>query len=217
MEQQLVRYDTMRNAIAECHAIDEVKDMRDKMLALETYARQANDTELERQVHDIRVRAERRAGELLRHTPKAKGAPGNQYTGPVDRDDGSKTLRGMGISRDQSSLWQKLAAVPDEEFEVSLSNPVALPTAANIVHDHETRNAPPTEETVPVDPDALWLWGRLLDFKRRGLLDRNPAEIRDTMLDHMIETTDELVPIVIKWLKGTQNVPATRSGGRSPS
>ncbi len=27
---ELVKYDTMRRAIAECHSIDEVKDIRDK-------------------------------------------------------------------------------------------------------------------------------------------------------------------------------------------
>ena len=202
MSQTLVRYHEMRNAIAECHAVDEVKDIRDKALALEEYARQANDTDLERQVHDIRVRAEQRAGELLRIMPKVKGAPGNQHTGPLARDEGSKTLGDIGISYDQSSLWQKLAAVPKDEFEEALGNPLTLATAAHIVAAHEARNAPPEERTIPVDPDALWLWGRLQDFDRKGLLARDPSEVCATMLEHMEETTRELAPIVAKWLRG---------------
>ena len=36
-----VLYDQMCHAIAAAYAIDEVKDIRDKMLAMETYAQQA--------------------------------------------------------------------------------------------------------------------------------------------------------------------------------
>jgi hypothetical protein len=115
--------------------------------ALEAYARQANDMELERQVHDIRVRAERRTGELLREMPKATGGQpyqsksatgSNQYqkaevqssptTAPKPRP-----LADLGISKDQSSLWQKLAEVPEDEFEAEVANPVSMPTAASIV------------------------------------------------------------------------------------
>jgi hypothetical protein len=36
-------------AIAECHTVDEVKDIRGKALALEVYSRQIQNTDLERQ------------------------------------------------------------------------------------------------------------------------------------------------------------------------
>jgi hypothetical protein len=55
-------------------------------------------------------RAERKAGQPLRQMEKAKAAPGNQYTGPVERPDRSTTLRELGITKDQSSQWQRLAA-----------------------------------------------------------------------------------------------------------
>jgi hypothetical protein len=55
----------MCRAIAEAHAVDEVKDIRDKAMALEHYARQARNTEAERQAIQIRLRAEQRCGELL--------------------------------------------------------------------------------------------------------------------------------------------------------
>ncbi len=82
---------------------DEVKDIRDKAIAIQMYARQAQNVELERQACEIRLRVERRSGQLLAEMEKAKGSAGNQYTGPVERADRSKTLPELGITRDQSS------------------------------------------------------------------------------------------------------------------
>ncbi len=77
---QLVRYEAMRSAIAVCHSVDEIKDLHDKALALELYTRQARDLDAEKQASDIRLRAERRAGELLseltRATPRERASLG---------------------------------------------------------------------------------------------------------------------------------------------
>src|SRR5262245_9154556 len=77
---EMVRYDAMVHAIAECHRLDEVKDLHDKALALQLYAKQAKNVEAERKACEIRLRAERRAGELMamleRSTPKEKGNKG---------------------------------------------------------------------------------------------------------------------------------------------
>jgi len=97
----MVRYDAMCRAIQEAYEVDEVKDMRDKAIAIQTYARQAQNVELERQACEIRLRAERRAGQLLKVMDKAKAAPGNQYSGPVQQDDRSTpaTLDDLGITK----------------------------------------------------------------------------------------------------------------------
>jgi hypothetical protein len=61
----LVRYDAMCRAISACVSVDEVKDIRDKARALEVYAQQARNLEAERKAVEVRIRAERRAGQLL--------------------------------------------------------------------------------------------------------------------------------------------------------
>ena len=50
----LAKYDAMcRAAIAEAHAIDEVKGIKDSAVALETYAKQANNFELRQKAAEI--------------------------------------------------------------------------------------------------------------------------------------------------------------------
>jgi hypothetical protein len=105
----LVRYDAARGALAEAHRDDEVKSIR-KAIALQTYARQAEDTTLITQATDIRMRAERHAGGLLiemaeRGGREAKGdrKSKSQPVIPIPK------LSDLIVSRMQSSRWQRLA------------------------------------------------------------------------------------------------------------
>ena len=90
------------------------------------YARQAQDKELLQWATEIKVRAERRAGEMMRDTEKNKGAAGNprgRGAPNVQSQDvtAHPTLADMGISKNESSRWQKLAAVSDEKFEEAVA------------------------------------------------------------------------------------------------
>lgn len=80
----------------------------------------------ERHAAEIRVRAERKCGELLAEMPKNKGAAYEGNPGKSDArspDITTQTLEEMGISKRQSSEWQKLAAVPEEQFEAAMAGP----------------------------------------------------------------------------------------------
>jgi hypothetical protein len=190
VQRELVRYDAMCRAIAEAYKVDEVKDIRDKALAIEMYARQANNTDAETQACEIRLRAERKAGQLLKEIEKAKGGRPSQTTRPT-RGVSAKTLADYGISHDQSAQWQKLADVPDDQFEASLAKP--KPTTSGII----SAWSPVAKR----DERALWLWGRLQDFERDGLLAVDPNWLFDMMSDHMKETTLRLAPQVADWLR----------------
>jgi hypothetical protein len=152
VSQELVKYDAMCNAIEAAYAVDEVKDIRDKALALEIYARQALNVEAERQACEIRLRAERKAGQLLKAMEKLKGRPAKAST--------ETRLSELGISYDQSSKWQKLATIPTSEFEHAVSDPTTMPTTNGIIR----ATTPP--KVMRVSDEALWLWGRLRDFER---------------------------------------------------
>ena len=123
----LIRYEAARHALAEAHRVDEVKDIRDKAVAMQEYAKQAKDTQLLEHATEIRLRAERRAGELLAEMPKAIGARGsgsNQHqvrslyaTAPA-----TETLANLRITKTQSAKWQRLAALPSDKFEIRVEH-----------------------------------------------------------------------------------------------
>jgi hypothetical protein len=122
----LIRYDAACRALAECKAIDEVKTWVDMSAAMQAYGRMANDKSMEVDAAEIRIRAERRLGEMIVET-KAAGGLNPSATlkrGPVvvTDDHGKKApkLADAGISKDQSSRAQKLAAIPDAEFEAEV-------------------------------------------------------------------------------------------------
>jgi len=95
-------------------------------------------------VTEIKLRAERRTGELLKETAKteqrqAKGKPSVNGGGRPHLP----TLRDLKISPDQSKDWQKLAAIPEPEFEKRLEHaardPKTMTTATPLC---ERRSAP---------------------------------------------------------------------------
>ncbi len=103
-----LRYDAARLALAEAHRIDDVKDILDKAVALEAYARQAKDHAMQAWVTEIKLRAERRTGELLAAMEKRPGAKGVGKKVPSAATTALPTLKSLNITRDESSLRVRL-------------------------------------------------------------------------------------------------------------
>jgi len=119
---ELVKWNAAKQAIIEAKSIDEVKDIRDKAQAMKAYAKQIGESlEVQNDIAEIKIRAERRAGEILQETEKAKGS---DYAGRLDLDGNRvlpsnppPTLEEIGITKIQSSRWQATASLPEEVFE----------------------------------------------------------------------------------------------------
>ena len=139
MTTQLVRYEQARTALAAVHSYDEVKDIMDQAERAAVYARQANDSDLIKYATEIRVRAQRRAGEMLAQTPKATGAAGIGPIAVEANDRNQPTLSDMGITKDQSSNWQALASMSDEHFEATVE--AAKDTAGEVTTAFMLREA----------------------------------------------------------------------------
>ena len=158
MTTTLVKYDAARYALQQAVEIDEVKDIRDKAQAMAAYARQAKDTEMIQWVTEIKVRAERKAGKMLAEMEKQKPGQYQQRSHHVTVDI-PPTLADIGITKNESSRWQKLAAVDDEKFEkaVSAAKEVAgeVTTAAMLRVEREAKAITAVKEAEPTPAVAV--------------------------------------------------------------
>jgi hypothetical protein len=199
----LVRYEAMCAAITECHRIDEVKDLRDKAMALELYARQARNTDAERKASEIRLRAERRTGELLKELERAQGKRSDltSSNGATKSESAyAVALESNGISRQTASRYQALANVPAEDFEQALRDPVSRPSTTRIIQ--QARDPAPQ-----IDDDALWLWGRLRDFEREKFSHMNPTDLLASMTESMRSDVVRIAPSMAEFLMLFAEVP----------
>lgn len=151
----LVRYEAARTALAEAHRVDEVKDIRDKAEAMAAYARQAKDSELIQYATEIKVRAERRCGELLARTEKRNGGHAMKARSD-DTTEVPPTLSDMGLTKDESSRYQQLAAMPVEHFETAVAT--AKATAGEVTTAfmlREAKRRAPTKKLTAADKRRL--------------------------------------------------------------
>jgi len=198
---QLSIYENAKHWIAQYESVDEVKGYIDKAAAVEEYARRANDYEMEHQAARARVRAERRCGELLQAMEKAKGAAGNPggQGAKIVRSNGAttQTLSDMGLTKNQSSKFQQLANVPEEEFEKALNVEGGKPSTHSILSSRS-----PKAEQQRIDPDSIRLWGDLLEFEKQFFKKDREALI-EGMTPAMQPDARRVIPKVVAWLGGS--------------
>jgi hypothetical protein len=112
---QLSLLSKARTALAQAKSLDDVKGIRDKAEAVRIYWKQAGESlEAQNEAAEIRILAERRAGQILsenvnRGRPKKNGSTMEPL------------LKAAGISNKQSHRWQREASVPDDIFAAHLA------------------------------------------------------------------------------------------------
>jgi len=122
----LKRYDAACRALATAKSTDEVKTIRNAAIAMKAYARQAKNHQLEKDAIAVRMRAERRVGELIGEQKKTEGlnrGGGVRRNGhrvsskPSVRKNDQLTLAEAGIDKNLADRGRKLATMPTEKFE----------------------------------------------------------------------------------------------------
>ncbi len=123
----LVPYDRARLMLAEAKAVDDVKAILDKAAAMKEYARRAADRTLEIDATEIRFYAERRLGEMISVQKETVGlnrgraGAGRPILGAAKTEapkvDERPRLSDVGIDHKLSAHAQKMAAVPEEQFQ----------------------------------------------------------------------------------------------------
>ena len=150
-----------RAILAACTDLDEVKRIRDQAEAVARYQRSRMAAE-DSVVHAAAIarRAERRLGELLAEMPKAEGSKNNGSFGgnaSVPPAADAVTLRDLGITKNQSSAWQAIAAVPEDDFEGEIAESIEMhriPSAAKFVRMGRSARTPQQPDIGRTEPEA---------------------------------------------------------------
>ncbi|MGI3901264.1 MAG: MT-A70 family methyltransferase [Janthinobacterium lividum] len=108
------RYEAMREAVALCATVDEAKEIRDRAAALAFYARQRDDQEVLVWVQEIKLRAGRRIGELLRDIERQRtGRPSSETRLRAEPSLITRAIDGAGLRRAEAYELQAIAGPQD--------------------------------------------------------------------------------------------------------
>ena len=115
-ETQLIPWDEFKHQLAVTQSLDIVKDILDKTAALQVYARDSRQgLDTQNKIAEYRLWTQRRAGELL--APQRENSLANlRQNAPTSQPTSSALppkLAEIGISADESSQWQRIAAIPE--------------------------------------------------------------------------------------------------------
>ena len=124
---KLIVYAAACKALAAARTTDEVRQIRNSAAMLRAYAKQAKNKQLELDAAEIRIRAERRVGELIQGQKGsgglAKGGSPYKSTGlkniPVEK---APTLAEAGIDKNLAARARALAKVPEKKFEMLVTD-----------------------------------------------------------------------------------------------
>jgi len=141
-ETGIIKLENATRMLAEIRTIDGARKLIDLAEAARVYARQV-ELGLEAQNHaaEIKIRAQRRAGEILDTMEKNKGTAGTlagrDTSGGyslLPPEDNTPTYADMGIDKVDAHRWQTIASLPEEMFEAFIGETKAeekeLTTAA---------------------------------------------------------------------------------------
>ena len=186
-------YEQARDALAACDRIDECKNWADKMEALRSYAKQADDQTLFKFAVRIAARAIRRTGELLEMFRLPVGRPANSRGAPTNSQRAA--ARAAGLSKDQEVQAKRVAKVPQAEFDamVDSDDPPTVTELAERGTKRTTRQAPPgfTDAT-----ELLGLLRQCSEF----CATHDPRGVARGVMDYEVDRALDNVSDVKVWL-----------------
>jgi DNA modification methylase len=115
-EFSLAKISFAKQALAEARDITEIVKIRDAAVAAHAWATARGADEAAQMAMEIKLRAERKAGEFLKEMKEV----GILHSGRPKEN--ASTLEGLKIDEHESHRWQRMASIPQERFEDYISN-----------------------------------------------------------------------------------------------
>lgn len=115
MENALSLRKNAKHQLMQIQDIEQAVDYINKVKSVETYLKATKqDDELLKMMQEQKIRSQRIAGQMLQHNEVSKNYGGIN----VGKEKlPTQTLSELGISKNESSTYQKIASIPDKIFE----------------------------------------------------------------------------------------------------
>ena len=129
----------LRTAVAQLDTVDEARELADKAAAAQKWAERARlGKDAVNHAAEIKLRAERRAGQILTEHPEY--GPGKKSVTGTD----------LGIDENQSRRWQELGRIDDEQFDKAMDALEDITRKGVIRYARTNVDDLPTPETPPL-------------------------------------------------------------------
>lgn len=115
----LIKYDKMCQEVSDITQISRGKEYRDKAIGIEAYAKVAKNKDLEANAWEIRLRCERKIGELMKKNPTGKAVTVN---GQCGFQKNPHSLKGDGIDKSLAHRARRLWEMPYKEFTLMIAD-----------------------------------------------------------------------------------------------
>lgn len=207
-----VLIDRAVNALSSAKTSAEVLEARDLASTAYHAAKHAGRIARAKAAHDtLLAHVHRAQADALLIEAKAKIRLADEYDAAQERGEVSKQgahvagdnmrTQDLGLRRDAIHEARKL-----RDAEAETPGLAARALDAMIERGEEPTKAALRREMAPqkpqkvMNPKALWVWGRLKDFERDGVLDVHPASLTAEMTDAMRADVQRLAPLVAAFI-----------------
>jgi hypothetical protein len=166
---ELIKWEAARRALAEARNVDEIKDICDQSIAMQLYAKLSKDRQMQADAFEIRLRSERRLGEVMEAQKETVGfnvgTKGSKIKGA--RVSEKPTLVEAGIDKNLANRARKLSVMREEDFEQTVvdGRDQLAKKGEKIIDDLVAPPSKPKGQSVPALNPASW--GKATPEQRR--------------------------------------------------
>jgi hypothetical protein len=179
--------------LAEATTIDEIKNIRDKAEALRAYAKQHSEgLEIQNAAAEVRIRAERRGGELIKEMIEA-GILCGQGRPKKKGHDVPFFLSDLGVELHESKRWQRIHSLEEKKFEDFIRSTKELGkelTSASLLRLANGERSPPFSRPYTLDEATEVMRREAVKISWKW-----PREHRGMMVDLLRSLADELAEL----------------------